>query len=226
MKFIYRACGMSAKVSSEIQIALDEIKAQKGDTVSVDQIGEVVSSLLETMSGDVSGEEVKIYNHLEGLARYIQHARREIAAINPDEIKDEFIGSAADELDAIVNATEKATGEIMDSVEVVEAVMPELSEESQNKLMDATSKVYEACAFQDITGQRISKVVALLQTIEERINGMVEILGTQSTDAPSSTQHNAKKNDDDPDQSLLNGPQMPENAMGQADIDALLASFD
>jgi chemotaxis protein CheZ len=69
-------------------------------------------------------------------------------------------------------------------------------------------------------------VVALLQTIEERINGMVEILGTQSTDAPSSTQHNAKKNDDDPDQSLLNGPQMPENAMGQADIDALLASFD
>src|SRR5689334_3527501 len=129
------------------------------------QIAEIVQSVVVTLSGDITREDLSLHHELESLAKYIESARAEIAALRPDEINDRHLPSATDELDAIVGATEEATGIILDSMEKIEAVVSTLSGESATTIADNVTRVYEACNFQDITGQRITKVVKTLKQI-------------------------------------------------------------
>lgn len=126
-----------------------------------------------------TAKSVRVYDELEQLAAYIDAARREIAHIRPHDVKDEYLPDASDELDAVVEATADATNAIMDSCETIESVMGEVSAETSTKLMDATTRIYEACTFQDITGQRIGKVVSALHNIEERVDALLHTLGDE-----------------------------------------------
>src|SRR3712207_6839045 len=85
--------------------------------VDRDEIERIVQSVVATLRGDMTAAELSLYAELEGLWRFIRHAKTEIAALRPDEIQDKHLPTAADELDAIVGATEQATHVILDSVE-------------------------------------------------------------------------------------------------------------
>ena len=95
-----------------------------------------------------------------------------------------------------------------------------LTGEPATRLQDATTRIYEACSFQDITGQRINKVVATLKTIEAKVAQIVATFSSGDRDVPNDMI--AKPVEPE----LLNGPQHPSVAMGQSDIDKLLASFE
>jgi chemotaxis protein CheZ len=216
-------------VDPELAARLQELGREPGDTVKVDEIADVVDSILSTMQGDLSAVDVKLYEELESLSRFITEAKTDIAALRPDEVKDEFLPKAADELDAIVEATAEATNSIMDAVGEVEEVMSKLKGKNADTLMDATTKIYEACGFQDITGQRITKVVGALQHIEEKVDALLNAFGDEIAKYKTA---NPKPEEEPPaeetpsDEDLLHGPQKKEAAMSQDDIDALLASFD
>ena len=213
---------MSARgVDRDLELRLDAIRQEHGETIQVDKIGEVVRAMLDTMAGDISAGDLRLYRELESLSRYIHAAKDEIAALRPGEIKNEFIASATDELDAIVGATEAATNEIMDAAESLGSLTPVLDKEVADRLDEITTRIFEACTFQDITGQRITKVVKALKDIEDRVESLVKMFGAEYED---STKTDAPK--EQTDQDLLNGPQLPGNGTNQADIDALLASFD
>lgn len=226
----------TAPVDASLEVRLEDIRREKGDTVAVADVAEVVEALLGSMTGDLTAGDVQLYKELEGLARYIHAARSEISAINAGEIRSEFIPTAADELDAIVEATEKATNQIMDAAEVLEEIEGAVAPEIADRLQDATTRIYEACTFQDITGQRITKVVRTLKMIEERIDGLVRafdpdgkgVEGAPATGGAAAEQRQpASAADGTPsDEDLLNGPQAECDAMKQDDIDALLNSFD
>ncbi|OEJ68738.1 hypothetical protein BEN30_05765 [Magnetovibrio blakemorei] len=187
------------------------------------------SSFVSIASGRRSAEIADVYDELERLAAYIDAAKREIAAISPHDVKDEFLLSATDELDAIIEATATATNTIMDSCELVEGVMGDVTDEVGAKLMDATTSIYEACTFQDITGQRIGKVVTALKNIEDRIDALVLALGDELI-APKVKNKTTKPKSEAKttltDADLLEGPQLGAKAKSQAEIDDLLASFD
>ncbi|TAN71377.1 MAG: chemotaxis protein CheZ, partial [Magnetospirillum sp.] len=120
---------MSARgVDRDLELRLDAIRQEHGDTVHVDKIGEVVRAMLDTMAGDISAGDLRLYRELESLSQYIHAAKEEIAALRPGEIKNEFIASATDELDAIVGATEAATNEIMDAAESLGSLSPVLEQ--------------------------------------------------------------------------------------------------
>jgi len=215
---------MSGKgVDRDLELRLEVIRREHGDTVHIDQIGEVVRSLLDSIAGDISAGDLRLYREVESLAQYIHAAREEIAALRPGDIKHRFIASATDELDAIVGATEAATNEIMDAAESLESVTASLDSEASEKLADITTRIYEACTFQDITGQRITKVVKALKDIEDRVEGLVKMFGAEYEKEGAAKD---KPETQPSDQDLLNGPQLPAAAANQADIDALLASFD
>ena len=164
--------------------------------------------------------EIQVFQELEAIARYIQQAKREIASLCPDEIREKHIRLASDELDAIVAHTEEATGAILDAAEKIEKIASALDVDPAMKLAEEVTRIYEACNFQDITGQRIGKVVKALKDIEARIGNLSNTLGKMSTAAAKPQV--VEKADAD----LLNGPQLPGNAKNQAEIDALLKSFD
>ena len=113
--------------------------------------------------------------------------------------------------------TAAATDQILETCETLDRVAGALDGELAASLQDATTRIYEACSFQDITGQRITKVVATLKTIESKVAHIVAVVGGAGAEASAPVSADA---------ALLNGPQLPANAMDQSDIDRLLASFD
>jgi chemotaxis protein CheZ len=184
-------------------------------------VQEVVTAVLTTMSGDLNGHETTLLGEVEALGRTIAAAKQEIAALRVDDIRDRHIPSATDELDAIVEHTAVATNAILESCELLEGLSTDVTGESAGKLQDAVTKIYEACSFQDITGQRITKVVTTLKTIEAKVAQIIATFGVQRPPADPGTASAGAASG----AGLLNGPQLPSNAMDQSDIDKLLASF-
>ena len=214
---------MSATVDRDLDLHLDALRKQRGDLVKIEDVGEVVRALLTSLTGDVSAGGLKLYQEVESLANYIRNAKAEIAALRPQDIQNHYIASATDELDAIVGATEVATNNILDAAERLEALAGDITGEHGQKLTEATTMIYEACNFQDITGQRITKVVRALKHIEERVGALIEAFGQEFKDAARHAEQQASPGMDDApsDEDLLNGPQLPQKAHDQAAIDAL-----
>jgi chemotaxis protein CheZ len=204
---------------------IDRALEQAANPLSREEVAAIVTEIVGTMDGDLSAGDIKVYAELEGLAQYIRSARAEIAAIRPSEIQSRDIPTATDELDAVVGATEKATGEILDAAEQIQTIAEGLPDaEARDQLVALVTGIFEASNFQDITGQRITKVVKTLKHIEARIDTLVEAMGDEvDHTAPADAEAPAPAPDD---AELLNGPQMPDSAIDQDEIDRLLAQFD
>ncbi|HEX3573920.1 MAG TPA: protein phosphatase CheZ [Rhodopila sp.] len=183
-------------------------------------ITEVVRAVLTTISDDLTAKETSLLREVEELGRTISIAKSEIAALRVDDITDHDIPFATDELDAIVDHTAHATHAILESCEMLDEVSAVVTGDPAAKLQDAVTKIYEACSFQDITGQRITKVVTTLKAIEAKVAHIITTFGPSTEVVQRAATHVASESD------LLNGPQLPAHAMDQSDIDKLLASFE
>ncbi|MCG8596317.1 MAG: protein phosphatase CheZ [Kiloniellales bacterium] len=216
----------AASQQADLDARLAALSRSQGSLDPKDLV-EVVESIMATMEGDVTSVNVRFYAEIEALARYIQETKSEIASLRPDEITDTHLPAATDELEAVVGATEKATESIFEAVEKIEELTAGMDEEVSAKVVDAVTMVYEACSFQDITGQRITKVVNALKHIEAKVEALLEAFGSElKRDLQKAPGTPAKPVDQRPDGDLMNGPQLPEDAQSQDDIDALLASLD
>jgi len=203
---------------------LAALGAAHRDATTPEAVAAVVETVLATMHGDLTQTEATLLSEVEQIGRTIAAAKQEIASLQVEDINGTFIPSATDELDAIVEATARATNEILDACETFEAVSAETGGEVAAQLQHATTRIYEACSFQDITGQRITKIVATLKTIEGRIDAIVEAFGDRVPGEPRPPARPAPQPSGEA--ALLNGPQLPGNGVDQAEIDRLLASFD
>ena len=81
------------------------------------------------------------------------------------------------------------------------------------------SNIFTACSFQDLTGQRTTKVVNALRYIEQRVMAMMSIWGADSGTRPAGGPI-AGPVDSRPDAHLLNGPS--DDGVNQDEIDRLL----
>ena len=172
-------------------------------------------------------EIVAVQIEIAQLVKSIAKAKAEIAAIKHPMSEGDRLLDASNELDAIVQATEMATHNILEAAENIEkeaANLAGLCHEDQDviasteRIVGQVVRVLEASNFQDITGQRINKVVQTVRFIEQRVLAMIDIWGVEAFEAlPLPISGGAGGTDDD----LLNGPQLENQGISQADIDAL-----
>lgn len=223
------------KLDPELKGQIDELRDGKVRQAGPDEIVKVVQKIIEGMNADIPSLEVSIRTDLEDLADFIQVTKSDILMIDPEGIPDEHLPVATVELDAIVRATEEATNNIMEAAEAIEQVAAELDTDKNETLVNATTKIFEACGFQDITGQRISKVIAALQDVESKVEGLIEILGDKDPKAREerrrkrAAEREAKTNkasQEANEEAMLQGPQLPEAAISQDDIDSLFTGMD
>jgi chemotaxis protein CheZ len=176
-------------------------------------------------SSHLHADEVKLLrNEIRAMSLAIHQTKSEIAALRPPNNEDDRLMVVTQELDAIVTATEGATNTILEAAEKVDSLAEQIEgiggDASTNQLAgdirDTVISMFEACNFQDITGQRISKVVKTLQFIEERVNKMIEIWGAEGFADVNHTQEELEG-----EAALLNGPQLANQGVTQADIDKL-----
>ena len=167
----------------------------------------------------------RMRNEITELVGCIEAAKAELHGLQPHSLSKRKIPDASDELEAIVQETELAAGKVMDAAEEIGALAQKSDGEMAALLADIVTRLYEASSFQDITGQRITKVVATLRQLEERLSHLAEAIGDTHIEAAAEIRRdetgevvNAK--------ALLHGPQLSQTANAQDDIDAILASFD
>jgi len=217
---------LAAKIDPELAQRVESLIAAQTANLKAADVVELVRAVLHSMDGDLSAAHLALHSELAGLVRYIKEIKSEVAALKPVQIAEEHIPTATNELDAIVEATEEATHAIMEAAEAIETVAAKLEGEVTETLADATTRIYEACSFQDITGQRIRKVVGALKAIEGKVEHLLAAFGEEGAGAPANASRAAPANPSgaDPDKNLLHGPQLPQDAKKQDEIDALFKS--
>lgn len=204
---------------------LAALRSRGVETVPVGDIGEIVESIVESLNGDLSAIDQTVLGELESLSAFIRVSKGDIAAVRPEAVREEHIPAAKDELDAIVGATERATEEIMSAAEKIQTIAETLGDELADELVNQVMLIFEACSFQDITGQRITKVVNTLQKIEASVESMLAVFGDEA--ARERVEKLAQEQSEpDLDAVLLHGPQIEGSGNSQDEIDKLLASFD
>lgn len=180
-------------------------------------------------------EENLLKKELIGLFGHMNKMRRELAVLRGDDAGN--FDSMADTLDAIVENTETASNQILESIEAIEDMVGELRQSKDpavqaicGRINERSNQVFEACSFQDLTGQRITKVVNSLKFVEERITAMVRMWGkeelAQVVEEMKQEQGIEEKPVEDPDKALLHGPQRQGVAHTQAEVDKLFSQDD
>ena len=164
---------------------------------------------------------------LKVIARAIQRTKQEIATLHYAGAQGREMARVTDELGAIVLGTESATNSILEAAEAVDDLAANLvtrlsGEEGDlaRQIGEHTIAIFEACNFQDITGQRISKVVNAMRFVEERVGQMIQIWGgLESFKEVEPLEDNSREGD----KALLNGPALADErgCTSQDDIDAL-----
>lgn len=179
-----------------------------------------------------SQEDVRLevlQTELREMAKSISETRSDIASLQPDEVSSDRIELATGELDAIVDATENATSSILAAAEELQMISEKLRESGVDEafcddIEMHTTDIFMSCSFQDLTGQRISKVVSTLHFLEQRVNMMMEVWGVDdgSGDGKPKELSATQKGDSRPDAGILGGPAAEGEGFSQEEIDAML----
>lgn len=199
----------------------DHIRKKRAEDVSLSDVVRLAEISTEAFQAFFSAMDSAVLREMREIADYITAMRREIGSLQVNDIKNAHIPAAGLELDAIVQATEAATNTIMTCAEAVMATDAGAPVSAYKAAVDEKMMIiFEACSFQDITGQRIAKVVETLQHIETRVSRFAAAVRTHDLEGPltdaeaRSAERKARL--------LLHGPQPEGIGNKQGEVDALL----
>jgi chemotaxis protein CheZ len=200
--------------------------ATSGDTVSGQEVADALA-LLQTYRAQIEQCE-KLKVELDLIYDAISRTKREIAVLHGKSFNGEEMARVNGELGAVVGGTEEATQQILEAAEAIDQAASALtkvnSPDQQKQLAEDIQEkvvgIFEACNFQDLTGQRIKKVMTTMKFIENHITVMMDIWGgVDAIKAHTPPIVDTREGDD----KLLNGPKLADDPghASQDDIDAL-----
>jgi chemotaxis regulatin CheY-phosphate phosphatase CheZ len=133
-----------------------------------------------------NGVVTTLRRELQEIAVTIVHVRRDIAALKLDPNGPSFAHST-DDLDAVVAASERATGDILSSVERLQDVSLRLRSKGGDlteceAIETQAISILRACSSQDITGQRVTRIVNALRIVEQRVATALDALIANESD--------------------------------------------
>jgi len=175
--------------------------------------------------------EAQAYKHeLDLIYTAVKRTREEMDAFAADTLSAQNTTRAGRELTAIVDGTERATQSILQAAEDIDQAAATLAAELRGghdqglarDIQDRVVQIFEACNFQDLTGQRIAKVMATLRYVEDHVARLIEIWHNIERFKPVVPGEAREPNRD-----YLNGPKLPgdQGHSTQQDIDAMFG-FD
>jgi chemotaxis regulatin CheY-phosphate phosphatase CheZ len=143
-----------------------------------DRLAQEISRLGTLQTARSDGQQLAMLQaEMDSMGRLIANTRAEISGLLPIGTPKSCLTTASDELDSVVVATERAAVEIMVAAEHAQdavlrlraARLPGASAADLDAIDGAVMDIFMACSFQDLTGQRIRKVVQALSYIEQRV---------------------------------------------------------
>ncbi|MBR0696845.1 protein phosphatase CheZ [Bradyrhizobium lablabi] len=226
---------MHREIMAELRLIRAQMAASSAPRAAATEISEAVvarevaetHALLDTYRAQIEQCE-KLKVEIDLIHDAISRTKREIAVLHGKSFNGEEMAKVNGELGAVVGGTEQATQQILEAAEAIDqaatALSKNVSPDQQRLLSEEIQErvvaIFEACNFQDLTGQRINKVMQTMKFIEQHIYEMMNIWG--GVDAIKS--HAPPIVDTrEGDAKLLNGPKLEGDAghASQDDIDAM-----
>lgn len=197
----------------ELLARLREVKHRKGE-ITLDDITRILGGMEESFEKIRHRVDSKLKEEINEILGFLHSARTELASVMPQGVSVQHFTKATGELDEVIKATEEATNNILDAADEIQAATGGIdNEEIRAQIGAAVVRIFEASNFQDLTGQRITKVLTTISFLEEKMSHLITLVN----------------NNEDPgtgdEDSLLNGPQSSNDAPSQDEIDALFASL-
>jgi chemotaxis protein CheZ len=191
----------------------------------VERRGPASNATVETCGPD---ELRELRSETDAIYNALNRTKQEIAALHVNAFGPPPARMTR-ELDAVVESAERATEQILGAAEDIEDAANTLSASLRRQqeqalaldIQDNVLRIFEACNFQDLTGQRIAKVLTTLKFVEERITHMIEIRGGIDAFKPyASAAADLNRNP------LLHGPKLDddEDHVTQEDVDRMFAT--
>jgi chemotaxis protein CheZ len=184
-------------------------------------------ALLETYRAQIEQCQ-KLKVELDLIHDAISRTKREIAVLHGNSFNGEEMAKVNGELGAVVGGTEQATQRILEAAESIDQAVtamasipdPDQQQRLSEEIQERVVSIFEACNFQDLTGQRIKKVMDTMKFIENHITVMMDIWGgVDAIKAHAPAYVDTREGD----AKLLNGPKSAGDVghASQDDIDAL-----
>lgn len=211
---------MAIAKTPDLDRIADFLRQKRNMDVSLSDVVALAEITAESLQTFFSTMDASVYRELREIAEYIQAMKQEIGALQANDLKETRIPAAGQELSAIVQATEAATNTIMECAETLMGADPSDPLAYKGLVDEKMLVVFEACSFQDITGQRIAKVIETLQHIEERVSRFASAMRAEDVTGPLSELERARA--DRRRRLLLHGPQLQGDGIAQGDVDALM----
>jgi len=154
----------------------DAVKAEVAPIVAelrgfVDRRFDEVSSELHAVLEFFDLSEHKVQEQLGAM-------RAELAQVVNNDPSSHEINSGI-ELEAVIRITEAAANKIMEAAEsIIQRLdqQPDATGEASGAIRQQLNAIFEACAFQDLTGQRVRRAIDRLARIEGRLQFVAQHL--------------------------------------------------
>lgn len=205
----------ASEAAQKIRSAMDQLKATGVRERPLVEVLDLSHQMADAMTSFFGSLDRSIIGEFKYLAEFIQKARDEISGLQANDIKNTRLPGASVELDAVVRDTERATESIMSEAEGLMGKEPTDLAAYKAEVDAAMMRIFEACSFQDLTGQRVTKVISTLRHIEDRVTKFASALGVKDTAGPETAEEKRAR------EQILSGPAVNGPATSQDDIDAM-----
>lgn len=151
--------------------------------------------------------------------------RNELSGLRVANGNGDLFRSTIEQLEALAGEIAEAADRVMTAGEAIQKSADTIAARTKdrttkthvNRIVKNTGDLFEACSFQDITGQRIGKVVEELKFVNDKLASMVDIWGPEAISREPLGDADAKL----PAGEHLHGPALHGEGASQAEIDKL-----
>ncbi len=192
---------------------LKDLQNENNGVIDINHVDNIIKKFLEILRPYLKNQqEAEIFHQMEKVLAQFSSLKRDISNMSDEILNKDFIPDITMNLRAVILQTEKSVTGIIDVSDEIAALSKEINDhEIRESLIIKSTRILELCNFQDLTGQRIQKIVHHLTEIESVIYKMLHALRPDMR----------LKNKTTEEQKLLNGPQEEHSSPSQCDIDAL-----
>ncbi|MFT6658148.1 protein phosphatase CheZ [Maritalea sp.] len=163
-------------IEDHIPDQAEQLDARADDAIPLREVIAMAEKVTSALKPLVRSLDKSMYRELKEMLDCIEELRGDLSKVDPDDIFSRRIPEMGRELGAIVSATEVATNSIMTIAEqVVDA--DKSDPQAYAKFVEQhMMAIFEACGFQDLTGQRVTRVIQTVEVIEERIGVLCRMI--------------------------------------------------
>lgn len=225
---------MPRSVTPELKDRIEGLTAEGGRTLSAQELADVIGEVARSLTADLGPLSVTTPSETEEVseAADIGDAAGAMDALNRIGTVDQGEGPLADisrDLEEIRTATQDAAAKILACAEGIEELSerPDLDPDDHAVLSGISTEIFQASAFQDLTGQRLSRIGEVLRQVEYFVASTKAALGDEAAAAEASAlSGTVEEAESRKVEYILHGPQDAGEANSQDEIDKILAGFD